>query len=184
MPAIATGSSTSSRYGDRSRVLDALGVGERVARDARGDRQREHDAARVGVAAEPAHEHDASADEEDAECLRGAERFSGEERAGEDEDRRDAARDRVDEAQVGPAIRAYEQAEVDELEHGRDRDPGQRRGLDPPRRQRDWRREHDRERKSDARRGADVAGAREQGVPAGMEHRGAQCERERGCRHG
>ena len=43
----------------------------------------------------------------DAECLPGAERCSRERGAGEDEDRRDAARDRVDEAQVGSGVRAH-----------------------------------------------------------------------------
>ncbi len=97
-------------------MLDALLVDERVPGDARSDQKRQREASPVGAADRAADEHDADPDEHDADGLRGTQRRTCESRTEQDEHRRRAPRDRIDEAEVGTLVGGREQSEVDELE--------------------------------------------------------------------
>jgi hypothetical protein len=100
-------------------VLDAGVVDERIAGDRAGDRQAERDASRVGLLAAPADQDDPETDYADACGLRRRARCA--ERADpddEDDDRRDAACDRIDERELGAPVRRREQRDVHELERG------------------------------------------------------------------
>ena len=83
------------------------------------DDDGEDRAARVGVAAQPAHEDDADADRDDADGLRGRDVPAEDDRGGgEDEHRREPAGQGIDEPELRPAVRGREEDEVRELERG------------------------------------------------------------------
>ncbi len=162
---------------------DPLLVDQRVAGDAAGDRdaEQEPDAVRVREAAD---EQDPEDDESDAGRLpragRVPEHGDGDE---EHEDRRSAARDRVDDGERRPAVRRGEEREVRELEQPAADEPRPRRRLDVPLDDGDGR-EHElrREQRDDCGR-LDVRRTGEQQVPQRVEHRRRERERECSCRH-
>ena len=99
--------------------------------------------------------------------------------ADQNEHRRDAARDRVDEADVRAPIRGREQQEVRELEHdGRD-DPRDGGRLHIPGKDGDGREQDDPQDDGDSRCCAYVLRSGNEDVPAGVECRCAEREQER-----
>ena len=164
-------------------MLDALVVDERVARDRRGDREREDDPAGVRTPLQPTDEEDAGPDEDDPDGLSCAERGPRRGGADEHEHRRRPARDRVHEAHVRSPVRGREENEVRELERRRGGDPGDGCRLDPPRQRCHGREEDDRERQRDGRGRADVAGTGEEHVPSRVQCRGAERQQEGARRH-
>ncbi len=101
----------------------------------------------------------------------------------EHQHRRHATGDRVDDRDVGVAVRRRERCEVRELEHRSDRDerPDARVSVEPPDRER--REEHDRSDERDRRRRLRVALPAEDEVPEGMEKCRAEREGEGVERH-
>jgi hypothetical protein len=136
---------------DGRRVLDALVVCERVTRDGPGDDESEQHAAGVHRSAHAPNEKHTDANRENADRLPGPEYRARGDGTDQHEHGRDAARDRIDQADVGGTIGRGEKEEVDELEGTRERDPRYRLPLHPPgggghrREQRD--RDHQRDRR-------------------------------------
>ena len=108
-------------------MADAVAVDERVAADHRRDQEAER---RAAPTCGSAHQQHAGGDDEHAGDL-GRRGIRADDRHGEDErrDRREPARDRVDDRELEPPIRRREQRDVDELERARRNDvlPGARR---------------------------------------------------------
>ena len=165
---------------DRARALDPRVVDHRVAGDQRGDAEPESEPARVrGRAA--ADEQDAGRNDRDAHRLGRARDVAERERGEQHEHRRSAARDRVDERQVGARVRRREREEVDELERRRGGDVGQGGGVDVPGQRGEGRRDDDRGGDGDGGCRAGVARAGDDEVPGGVQEGGAERQSER-CR--
>ena len=172
--------------GQRARVPDPVLVRQRVPGDAAGDGERERDPPHRGhVDSQSAHEQDAAADGRDA---RGLDRRCGdaEDRDSDDQDQhgRDASRQRVDDAHVGPRVGRDQERDVCELE-----ERCGRRDRESPRSARARRGSRSARRRSCPRRVATAVAAsesceaREQQVPGGVQHRRRQGEDEGGDRH-
>ena len=165
-------------------MLDAAAVDERVRGDAARDRDRQADADAVTAQAKAANEEHAKSDEQHTGDLSGRARLREEDRAdGEDEHRREAARDRIDEAEVGAAVCGGEEGQVRELERRRPGDVRERSRVHVPDGRRDRRVQHDREREDDGGRRLDVARAREDEVPERVQDRRSERQGERRRRH-
>jgi hypothetical protein len=101
----------------------------------------------------------------------------------EREHRRQAARDRIDEAQLIAAVRRGEERDVRELQGGRGDDERDRRALHPPReRGRHDQRRHQRQQR-DRRGRLRVPLACQQEVPERVQRGGAERQRQRVERH-
>ena len=164
---------------DRVGELDAFLVDDHVAGNRQRHAQRERDVAPVGAATDATDDEDTDCHECDAGDLRDRGRRARE-RHGQrqDEDRRRAARDGVDEAQVGALIGSDEQREVDELQGRRERDVRPCLWLDVPARDRN-RRKHERAKDDhDRRRCRAVARRNDDQVPQRVDERGDQNDRE------
>jgi len=97
--------------------------------------------------------------------------------------RREPTRDGVDQAQLVAPVRGCEERDVRELEGSGGDDERQRRGLDMPG-QRGGQDEHEQKHEErDGGRGFDVALAREQQVPEGVQRGGAERKPQRVERH-
>ena len=131
------------------------------------------------MAESPDEEH-AGADERDTRDLAGGRTGDPDH---EDDHRRQAARDRVDDAQLRALVRVGEQCEVRQLERRRAERPRPHLPLHVPGRRCDRREEHDRDGEHDRGRGLDVARAGEQQVPARVQDGRGEREQERGRAH-
>ena len=144
-----------------------------------GDCEGEQDAAPVGVSPFAAHEQHARTHEDDAERLEQRRASLPRSRAHQNEHRRDAAGDRVDEADVRAPVGGRQQEEVRELEHdGRD-DPRDGRRLHFPGKGGDGREQDDPHDERDGRCCAYVLRAGDEDVPARVECGRAEREQER-----
>ena len=95
----------------------AVSVDERVRGDKAGDEHGQQEPARLRPAACLPHEHDPAADECDAYHLaRRRPETEERDRGSQHEHRRQAARDRVDEREIGPLVRLHEHDDVADLE--------------------------------------------------------------------
>ncbi len=168
-------------------MVDAVVVDERVARDARADAEREDQRGssvdRLG--ADAAHEQHAAGDREDADDRRAA---RGRAPSAIVEISRTSTAPsrarRVGERVVRAAVGGGQQREVRELERGGRGDVRPRLGLDAPR-QRGGDREHgDAGEHRDGGGRVRVLGARDERVPARVQARGGEDERERGGAQG
>jgi hypothetical protein len=159
-------------------VFDATAVDERVRRDRRSD----HEAERSGPRrrrANAAYEEHTDGDEDDADPLESGRPLVEEEQAcDEDQNRRDAARHRVDDAHLARPVRVREQGEVEQLECARRDRVCVAERLDFPRRRRERSSRGDTDHDRHRRRRLDVVRAGEQDVPAGVQHRGREREQQ------
>jgi hypothetical protein len=164
-------------------VVDSAGVGERVAADAGGDREPESKPRRRGVTQTP-DEQDSACNEEDSACLRGRGadpecRDSDE----EDENRRQPAGDRIDDAQLRPPIGGGQERKVGELERRRDDHVRDRLRLHVPAEGGDGPEREHREREGERGRGGNVVSPSEREVPRGVKPGGAERQGKRVSRH-
>ena len=169
------------RVRERVCVPDPVAVDQRVAADGDGD-----DAAERGTAAaaRAADEQDTRGDDENAaELTRGRVRADDGHREHERRDRREPARDRIDERQVEVPIRSSQERDVQQLERAGGNDVFPRVAVDVPR-EHGERREHEDERDDrDRRCGLRIARAAEQQVPDGVQRRRAERQQERRGSH-
>ena len=164
-------------------VVEAVGVGQRVAGDAGAARERP---ARCRAAlARPSNPRASSTPAAiattPAACAAldvGPERHHADQ---QHEHGRDPARERIDDPDLAGAQRQRERGEEAELERRRQRDVGRRGRLDVPAQRRE-RREHDhRDHQRGRGRRVGVRRAGEQQRPRGVQHRGAQREEDGGA---
>jgi hypothetical protein len=169
---------------ERSTVTNAVAVDNRVAGDTPRDRDAEQDPASVAPLGDPADEEHPTGDDSDTDSLpEGEVGRQRQHRDDQDDHGREAARDRIDEAQLGTGVGAGQQHEVDKLErHG----PGQersRRPLEIPAHGCGGGKHDRRGRKHDGAGDDRIGRAGEQDVPESVKQGCAQGEEERRHRH-
>ena len=162
----------------------AVPVDERVRRDEAGDEHGEHDPAPLRPAARLPHEHDPAAYECDPDDL-ARRRPEAEEcdRSPEHQHRREAARDRVHDRQIGPFVRLHEHDDVADLERRRDDDERPRLRLDAPCCGGHGREQQHPARKRRRSRSLDVVRPREDQIPECVQRGRAERKSERVERH-
>ena len=169
------------RVRERVCMLDAVAIDQRVAADRDGDDAAERGAA---AAARAADEQDARGDNQNAaELTRGRVRADDGHREHERRDRREPARDRIDERQVEVPIRSRQERDIQQLERARGNDVFPRVAVDVPREHGERRQHEDERDDGHGRRGLRIARAAEQQVPDGVQRRRAERQQERRGSH-
>jgi len=157
-------------------VHDAVLVDDRVGGDRAGDRHRKERATPLPHAA---HEQDPRRDDQHSCRLPRRRRGAREhDRAGQHEHRREPARERIDDRQLGARIRERQQREIPELERRRRGEIRPDTGVETPADRRHGRPHDGADEQDDRRERLRVASPGEQQVPDRMDHG----RRERECK--
>ena len=165
-------------------MAHALLVAEGVARDRHRDERRQGDVRRVRGPAHAAHEDDAARDQRDPDDLRGRRAVAGDaDGADQDEHRREAAGDRVDEAHLGAPVRGRQEGEIRQLEDTRGGEIGDGLAPDVPGEQRRHGEHRDPDGKRQRERRLGIASSSQQQVPTRVRARRGEGESEGGERH-